>query len=69
MKKVYNIRLKLKTPLHINAGSGSDGRRFFVSDKIGAYIPATLIKGILRNRMEMQIVWKGGIYAVKSYYR
>ena len=52
MKKVYNIRLKLKTPLHINAGSGSDGRRFFVSDKIGAYIPATLIKGILRNRME-----------------
>ena len=55
MKKVYNIRLKLKTPLHINAGSGSDGRRFFVSDKIGAYIPATLIKGILRNRMVMNI--------------
>ncbi len=55
MKKIYNISLKLKTPLHINAGTGGDGRRVYVSDKYGAYIPATVLKGIFRNTMEMNI--------------
>lgn len=53
MKKIYHIKLKLKTAVHINAGVGSDGRRIVVKSNGEKYIPATLIKGILRNQMEM----------------
>lgn len=63
MKKKYKIRITLKSALHINAGVGGDGRRIIMKnvyndgkkDITELYIPATTLKGILRNKMEMNI--------------
>lgn len=55
MKKTYRIRLTLKTALHINAGVGGDKRRIFVKSGGRAYIPATVIKGVMRNNADMLV--------------
>lgn len=64
MKKTYKIKLRLKTALHINAGTGGDGKQLVVKSiytdengdsKSTPYIPATTLKGMLRNQMEMNI--------------
>lgn len=55
MKKVYNITITLLTPLHINAGTGADSRRVFVKTGSKPYIPATLLKGIMRSSTEQLI--------------
>lgn len=53
MKKLYNIRVKLLSPLHINGGISIDGRRITITQDGKPYIPATLFKGIVRNNFEM----------------
>ena len=55
MKKVYSRALRLRSPLHINAGTSGDGREMFVTNGQEPYIPATLFKGMLRNNMEILI--------------
>lgn len=55
MKKTYKIRLTLKTALHINAGVGGDKRKIFVKSGGRAYIPATAIKGVMRNNADMLV--------------
>ena len=72
MKKTYRIKLKLKTALHINAGTGGDGKRLAVKSiytdengesKTELYIPATTLKGMLRNQMEMNIKTLNSTYS------
>lgn len=53
MKKLYNIRVKLLSPLSINGGISPDGRRVTIAQDGKPYIPATLFKGIVRNNFEM----------------
>ncbi len=52
MKKIYKIKVKLLSPLHINAGNLPDGKRATVKQKNKPYIPATLFKGIVRDKFE-----------------
>ena len=53
MKHKYEIKIRLKSALHINAGTGGDGSQMVVKSNGEAYIPATTLKGILRSNMEM----------------
>lgn len=55
MKSNYEIKIKLKSALHINAGTGGDGTQTVVKSGGEAYIPATTLKGILRSNMEMLV--------------
>ena len=53
MKKIYQITVKLLSPLHINGGTTSDGVRISIKQNGIPYIPATLMKGVLRDKFEM----------------
>lgn len=54
MKISYEIKIRLKSALHINAGI-DHGVRLPVKNDNEAYIPATALKGILRSKMEMLV--------------
>ncbi len=66
MKKTYSIKLIPKTAFHINAGTGSDQRRIFVKSNGEAYIPATLLKGMMRNQAEVIIKTLDSSYTCKG---
>lgn len=53
MKKLYKIEVKLLSPLHINGGTSPSGIRVNVMQDGKSYIPATLLKGMIRNNFEM----------------
>ena len=53
MKKNYNIKVKLLSPMHINGGTSPDGRRITITQDKKPFIPATLFKGMVRNNFEM----------------
>ncbi len=55
MKKVYDVKVKLLSPMHINGGVSSDGKRITVRSDNKPFIPATLFKGLVRNNFEMLI--------------
>ncbi len=50
MKKVYEIKITLLSALHINGGVDSASTRITVKQNDKAYIPATVFKGIVRDR-------------------
>lgn len=52
MKKIYEINMEIKSAVHINAGTRGDGRQITVKSNGEMYIPATVIKGVVRNNME-----------------
>ncbi|WP_310603144.1 RAMP superfamily CRISPR-associated protein [Anaerosporobacter sp.] len=52
MKKIYSIHIKLISALHINAGVGLDGIRKVVKRDGRPYIPATVVKGMIRDNFE-----------------
>lgn len=55
MKKVYTISVKLLSAMHINAGVAPDGKRVFVKSDGLPFIPATLMKGLIRGNFNMLI--------------
>lgn len=55
MKKIYQVRVKLLSALHINGGTNADGVRITVKQNGQAYIPATLFKGIVRGNYSKMV--------------
>lgn len=53
MKKVYEIKVRLLSAMHINAGVAPDSKRVFVKSDGKPYIPATLMKGLVRSNFDM----------------
>ena len=53
MKKVYTINIRLLSAMHINAGTAPDSKRVFVRYDGRPYIPATLLKGMVRGNFSM----------------
>lgn len=53
MKKVYKIKIKLLSPLHINGGVDPDSMRITVMSGGKPYVPATLVKGIVRSNFKV----------------
>lgn len=49
-KKCYKITVTLRSPMHINGGTDADGTRIPVMMGTRPYIPATSMKGIIRDR-------------------
>lgn len=49
-KKCYKITVTLRSPLHINGGTDADGTRVPVMMGGKPYIPATAMKGIIREK-------------------
>lgn len=49
-KKCYKITVSLLSPLHINGGTDADGTRVPVMMNGKPYIPATAMKGIIREK-------------------
>lgn len=49
MKVHYPITIKLLSALHINGGTDINGNRVTVKSNGKAYIPATLLKGVIRE--------------------
>lgn len=49
MKKKYKIEIKLLSSMHIHSGEAPDGKRMVVKQDNRPFIPATLIKGIVRE--------------------
>ncbi len=49
MKVYYPITIKLLSALHINGGTDANGNRVTVRADGQAYIPATLLKGMIRE--------------------
>lgn len=50
MKKEYTITVRLLSSMHINAGISADSKRIVVKENGAPYIPATLIKGLVREK-------------------
>ncbi|MBP5605148.1 MAG: hypothetical protein J6X60_06360 [Ruminiclostridium sp.] len=59
MKKTYQISVKLLSALHINGGTDINGNRITVKTDGNAYIPASLIKGMVRENFTK--LWKTAI--------
>ncbi len=55
MKKEYRITVKLLSSMHINAGSAPDSKRIVVKENGAPYIPATLMKGLVRDKFNVLI--------------
>lgn len=53
MKKVYKIQIKLLSPLHINGGVDPDSTRITVRSGGKPYVPATLLKGVVRSNFRV----------------
>ena len=49
-KRVYKITVTLQSPLHINGGTDADGTRIPVMIGGKPYIPATAMKGVIREK-------------------
>ena len=49
-KKCYRITVTLRSPMHINGGTDADGTRIPVMIGGKPYIPATAMKGIIREK-------------------
>lgn len=50
MKKEYTITVRLLSSMHINAGVSPDSKRIVVKETGVPYIPATLMKGLVREK-------------------
>lgn len=50
MKKEYTITVRLLSSMHINAGVAADSKRIVVKENGMPYIPATLMKGLVREK-------------------
>lgn len=50
MKKEYNLTVRLLSSMHINAGVSADSKRIVVKENGMPYIPATLMKGLVREK-------------------
>ncbi len=50
LKKSYKITVRLRSPLHINGGTDADGTRVPVMMGGQPYIPATAMKGLIREK-------------------
>ena len=48
-KRCYKITVTLRSPLHINGGTDADGTRIPVMISGNPYIPATAMKGVIRE--------------------
>lgn len=55
MKKEYRITVKLLSSMHINAGSAPDSKRIVIKENGAPYIPATLMKGLTRDKFNVLI--------------
>lgn len=55
MKKCYSIKLRLLSAMHINGGTSVDSKRLIVKCDGKPYVPATLLKGMIRANFEMLI--------------
>lgn len=55
MKKVYTISVRLLSAMHINAGAAPDSKRVFVKSDGMPFIPAMLMKGLVRGNFNMLI--------------
>lgn len=53
MKKEYTITVRLLSSMHINAGSAPDSKRIVVKDNGAPFIPATLFKGLVREKFNV----------------
>ena len=49
-KRMYRIAVTLRSPLHINGGTDADGTRVPVMMDGKPYIPATAMKGLIREK-------------------
>lgn len=49
MRKKYKIEIKLLSSMHIHSGVAPNGKRMVVKQDNRPFIPATLIKGIVRD--------------------
>ena len=55
MKKTYDIKLELLSAMHINGGVSVDSKRLVVKLDGRSYVPATLLKGIIRANFDMLV--------------
>ncbi|MBP0961479.1 MAG: hypothetical protein J5864_04985 [Oscillospiraceae bacterium] len=55
MKKTYDIKLSLLSAMHINGGVSANNKRLVVKLDGSSYVPATLLKGIIRANFEMLV--------------
>ncbi len=53
MKKEYTITVRLLSSMHINAGVAPDSKRIVVKEDGVPYIPATLFKGLVREKFSV----------------
>lgn len=53
MKKEYTVTVKLLSSMHINAGVAPDSKRVVVKENGVPYIPATLFKGLVREKFKV----------------
>ncbi len=58
-KKCYKITVTLRSPLHINGGTDADGTRVPVMIGGKPYIPATALKGIIREKFSSYLKMLG----------
>ena len=56
MKVFYPVTIKLLSALHINGGTDVNGNRVTIKSGGQAYIPATLLKGMIRENFTK--IWK-----------
>ena len=58
-KKCYRITVTLRSPLHINGGTDADGTRVPVMMGGKPYIPATAMKGMIRDKFSSYLKMLG----------
>ena len=58
-KRCYRITVTLRSPLHINGGTDADGTRIPVMMGGKPYIPATAMKGIIRDKFSSYLKMMG----------
>ncbi len=58
-KRCYRITVTLRSPLHINGGTDADGTRIPVMMDGKPYIPATAMKGIIREKFSSYLKMLG----------
>lgn len=58
-KRCYRITVTLRSPLHINGGTDADGTRIPVMIGGKPYIPATAMKGVIREKFSSYLKMMG----------
>lgn len=66
MKKNYKIEIKLLSSMHIHSGVAPDGKRMVVKQDDRPFIPATLIKGIVRDNFTRLINTFASDYGIRD---